>query len=82
MDDVQDLMLKHLDVEDRQAVDREEFNEMLRGAAGTDKVIGEEEVNRIFEIFDSNDDGKLSHSDIVQFICNQHGRARSAERRY
>uniref|UniRef100_A0A7S2X5L1 EF-hand domain-containing protein n=1 Tax=Lotharella oceanica TaxID=641309 RepID=A0A7S2X5L1_9EUKA len=74
MDDVQDIMLKHLDSEMHKTVDQEDFKRMLHDAAGAD--VGEEEIERIFRIFDSNQDGILSHDDIVQFICNQHGKNR------
>jgi len=68
MDDIQDLMLKHLEEEGTTSVNRDEFETMLN-AAGTD--IADEELTQIFAIFDSNSDGELSHRDIVQFICKK-----------
>jgi len=75
LDDVQDIMLKHLDTNPGTAVSKKEFGNMLREVADD---VNDNEIDRIFRLFDCSKNGLLEQNDVIQFIINQHGRKTTA----
>ena len=69
--DMQDILLSYLDTHGGKecSVSEADFKFMVEKATG--KEVDPIEINRIFQVFDHNDDGRLDYSDCIQFICAQ-----------
>lgn len=69
--DMQDILLSYLDGHGGKhcSVTEQEFGKLLERATG--QTVEANEIKRIFEVFDHDNDGKLDYGDCIQFICTQ-----------